>query len=158
MLRPLATLFSLFAEIHAFADANSRTRTLVLDSELTRLGGHPLVFYTNGWAVYRMPSMEYVELYILRSWCAWHFAVRDGQSPYLAVGTEHDDVKAEAIARTLSFKLYDPDTDACVDPSTARATSVQAKFIAEDYYMHPAGSSDDASDAGSSEAGSGFTG
>jgi hypothetical protein len=36
-LRPLATLYALLAEIHAFRDGNSRTRVLLLQAELTRL-------------------------------------------------------------------------------------------------------------------------
>lgn len=47
-LRPLATLYARMAEIHAFVDSNSRTRTMVLNAEVTRLGGHPLLLFSSG--------------------------------------------------------------------------------------------------------------
>ena len=58
------------AEIHPFLDANGRTRNIVLETELCRLGGHPLLLHDTGWFVYNQPSQAALELCLLRGWCA----------------------------------------------------------------------------------------
>jgi fido (protein-threonine AMPylation protein) len=70
VLLPIAILYATMAEIHAFADGNSRTRNMVLQSELTRLGGHPLLLPDTGWGVYHMQNESVVESFILDGWCA----------------------------------------------------------------------------------------
>jgi hypothetical protein len=40
--------------MHPFADANSRTRTIVLNKCMIRAGGHPLLLPGNGWWIYNV--------------------------------------------------------------------------------------------------------
>jgi hypothetical protein len=54
VLKPLARLFSTLAEMHPFDDANSRTRTVVLQACMVRAGGHPLLLPDNGWWIYNV--------------------------------------------------------------------------------------------------------
>ena len=121
VLLPLARLYATMAEIHAFHDANSRTRAFLLDSELSRLGGHPTILYETGWAVYYMKDEAEVELFIIRGWCAWEIALKNGQTPYDALGpwdpkeNSNNLHKKAAYARAgaLSATFYNSATDAC---------------------------------------------
>jgi len=119
-LLPLATLYATMAEIHAFQDANSRTRTFVLLSELTRLGGHPLLLPDTGWAVYHMANESVVEQFILHGWCAWKRAYDNGVSPYLVLGWNASwNDKGQAgpaieAAENLAATFYDAEEDVCV--------------------------------------------
>lgn len=79
----LAKLHMLLAELHPFGDGNSRTRTLVLQTELVRLGGHPVVMANNGWEVYSEDLSAHVNS-ILEGWCAWEVIAITGISPFVA--------------------------------------------------------------------------
>jgi len=122
-LRPLATLFAVMAEIHPFPDANSRTRNFVLQAEVTRLGGHPLLIVDFGWRVYSLESQAEVELFILRGWCAWKSALDDGVSPYTVLdfkSPDHDRGKINPnskVAEDLSVSFYDEKADVCIPSS-----------------------------------------
>ena len=122
VLVPLATLFATLAELHPFRDANSRTRNFVLQSEMTRLGGHPMLLWDVGWQIYGMGSVHNVTLFLLRGWCAWEFALANGgQSPYahllslshieIQTNQTDPDYTRKAAAQALSIELYDETQD-----------------------------------------------
>lgn len=81
----LTKLWAGMAEVHPFKDANSRTRQLVLNTELVRLGGHPVIMGDAYWRLYYSKSLKETEWLILNGWCNWEFAVRTGMSPYIPV-------------------------------------------------------------------------
>lgn len=80
----LAALHMLLAELRPFKDANSRIRTLVLQTELVRLGGHPVVMENYGWQIYGKGSVGAHILDILEGWCAWEAVVATGKSPFVS--------------------------------------------------------------------------
>ena len=133
-LRPLATLYTLLAEIHPFSDGNSRTRVVLLNSELTRLGGHPVILPDFWRDIYNMASIEEVDRLLLEGWCAYEQSLATGRSPYIdwmrkfpggsldgQVDLQlHEDVFQENLrAQLINFtkamgpELYDVGTDAC---------------------------------------------
>lgn len=84
----LTKLFAQFAEKHFFYDANSRTRLMVLQIEMVRLGGHPVVLWDLREGVYGLcdPSQECdltgLQDLLLNAWCAWEIVATTGQSPF----------------------------------------------------------------------------
>lgn len=133
-LRPLATLFATFAELHPFKDANSRTRTFILQSEMARLGGHPLLLSDTGWKVYFLKDRAALETFLLQGWCAWERTIQEGRSPYAGLAIPHNatadkvtdkdedkgaegaDQAAKRRAFSLEARLYDAESDRCTPP------------------------------------------
>jgi len=80
----LAKLFATMADLHPFVDANSRTRLVLLNTELTRLGGHPVMLAENGWSTYYYTTPHALESHLLTGYCAFEYT-RDhhnATSPY----------------------------------------------------------------------------
>ena len=107
------------AELHPFSDGNSRTRVVLLQSELTRLGGHPILIPETWRSIYTYNSLEEVEAMILQGWCAYEQALeRGGRSPYTdwiaAFGPGSRD-KLVDRALALGPLLYDAQSDTCSD-------------------------------------------
>jgi hypothetical protein len=94
----LAELYAWLAELHPFYDGNSRVRTLVLQTELVRLGGHPVVMKDNAWAVYYCNSMDDFLLQIKNGWCNWESVAATGTSPFLT---------------SMNISTYEPLSGAC---------------------------------------------
>lgn len=90
-LRNLATLFRSMASMHPFQDANSRTRMLLLQTELVQLGGHPVSMLNNGWAIYQTDSIDKVVEMILHGWCNWEVIARTGNSPFIGKSSDDND-------------------------------------------------------------------
>lgn len=79
----LIRLYTALAAIHPFIDGNSRTRLFVLQTELVRLGGHPIMI-EGSHAVYAVePTDAGWEKLILDGWCMYEAAVTTGRSPYV---------------------------------------------------------------------------
>jgi hypothetical protein len=96
---PILSHFYLkLAYTHPFTDANTRSRVLFLNTELVRLGGHPVIFWDfresqdlcetwwshqasfyDSCAFNAVGSMESL---IKEGWCAWEAAALTGISPY----------------------------------------------------------------------------
>jgi len=102
----LAELHTLLAELHPFRDANSRVRTLVMQTELVRLGGHPIVMAENAWGVYCHDSIDASLFAIKEGWCNWEFVAAHGKSPFVVFGLNEDQY-------TMNGSTYDPVTEAC---------------------------------------------
>ena len=125
LLPAAATLYATLAELHPFIDGNSRTRNMVLQTQLTRAGAHPLVLYNNGWAAYHMDDLEELEQYLLGGYCAWEYAAATGKPPY--EGHEpsfdctnqpwenHQDMERMG-ANASPFPFYDKKRDVCLKP------------------------------------------
>ena len=129
LLPAAATLYATMAELHPFIDGNSRTRTMVLNTQLTRMGAHPVVLYNNGWAPYHMNSLEELEEYLLGGYCAWEYVLATGKSPYVGHEPDYncahpprDDKKDERAsgANRSPVPLYDPGKDVCLVPQGLR--------------------------------------
>jgi len=88
---PLARLFAKLAMLHPFPDANSRTRLVILQTELVRNGGHPVMIRRIDTPIYYAKSVFDVKDYILEGWCAWEWAFKTGKSPRLAVFNSRGD-------------------------------------------------------------------
>jgi len=136
LLPAAATLYATLAELHPFADGNSRTRTMVLQTQLTRAGAHPVVLYNNGWAAYHMNNLEELEEYLLGGYCAWEYVAATGKLPYEGhepsfdcsnqpgrhmkgnqpVGGPRDMERMGANASPFPF--YDSKKDECLKPPT----------------------------------------
>jgi hypothetical protein len=80
----LAQLYASLADLHPFVEANSRSRLLVLQTELVRLGGHPLMLEELGWGQYYYSTERSLQAFLLTGWCAWEYAQANGASPYPA--------------------------------------------------------------------------
>jgi hypothetical protein len=97
----IAVLYHKLALLHPFCDGNSRTRLMVLQTELVRQGGHPTVLWDNYWGIYNMPhsprfdadpnKMDKYNLsavraqlkeYVLDGWCGWEIVYNTGASPF----------------------------------------------------------------------------
>eukprot|EP00930_Biecheleria_cincta_P030362 TRINITY_DN2102_c0_g1_i1.p1 TRINITY_DN2102_c0_g1~~TRINITY_DN2102_c0_g1_i1.p1 ORF type:complete len:379 (-),score=59.98 TRINITY_DN2102_c0_g1_i1:374-1510(-) len=102
-LRYVAKLFYRLADLHPFADGNSRTRNFLLQTMLVELGGHPTVMWDDYWEIYFQPSLEKIEEKILHGWCAWEMAYQTGTSPFVVAGQNH----------SVPFLTYDPQTKSC---------------------------------------------
>ena len=125
LLPAAATLYATLAELHPFIDGNSRTRTMVLQTQLTRAGAHPVVLYNNGWAAYHMNSLKQLEEYLLGGYCAWEYVAETGKMPY--EGHEpsflcsnqpwenHQDMQTMG-ANASPFPFYDSKEDKCLKP------------------------------------------
>lgn len=123
LLHPLAVLFATEAEIHPFRDGNSRTRTFLIQVEITRLGGHPLLLADNGWAVYSFNSYAELHDYLCAGWCAYEYYLKWGVSPYVALShtpTPNTTNSADSWrtlqpdAMSISSQLYDSHNDLCL--------------------------------------------
>jgi len=88
-LRPLARMFARLALLHPYPNANSRLRYFILQTELIRLGGHPVMMDQIGDIPYGESSVEGVEDSIVDAWCAWEYAFKTGQSPAKAATPAH---------------------------------------------------------------------
>jgi len=112
----LAKLFGAVAALHPFKDANSRTRVMLMQTELVRLGGHPAILWGFRENVYAMcgygahskknnGSDDYncdiasIQNLLLNGWCAWEIAAATGKSPFEA---------GEYV------EPYDPVTESCL--------------------------------------------
>jgi len=101
VLLNIAVLFHKLALLHPFADGNSRTRLMVLQTELIRHGGHPIVLWDNYWGIYHMPNSpgfdadpkkldnydlsavsKQLQEYVLDGWCGWEIAYNTAASPF----------------------------------------------------------------------------
>lgn len=85
----LTKLFAKFASAQPqhFHDANSRTRLMVLQIEMVRLGGHPVVLWGLRENVYSQCDQVQCDLtglqdVLLNGWCAWEIVATTGQSPF----------------------------------------------------------------------------
>ena len=125
LLPAAATLYATLAELHPFVDGNSRTRLMVLQTQLARAGAHPVVLYNNGWAPYHMNSLEELEEYLLGGYCAWEYVNATGKSPYAghapsfdcATPPEEDHRDMQRMGANASpIRLYDPKQDTCLVP------------------------------------------
>jgi len=101
----LLKTYAQMALIHPFADGNSRTRTTFLQTELVRIGGHPVMMYDNAWFVYWARSFDNLKNIVLQGWCNWEVAVATGSSPYVAPNNI-----------TFGNRSYDADRGACLTP------------------------------------------
>ena len=127
VLKPLARLFSTLAEMHPFADANSRTRTMVLHKCMVRAGGHPFLLADNGWWIYDVNSIQEIIPFFLEGWCAYEYYLAHGVSPFVALSgnkpkgvdwNKAKDHRRTEEARKISKALYDKSTDKCLSPTT----------------------------------------
>ena len=145
----LARLFSSLAELHPFEDANSRVRYLLLQTEMVRLGGHPLSLEEVGWGVYYLDTQTKLEAALLDGWCAWEHIQRTGKSPYPAdfdvdmskpgqsnccanvtatAASNESDVAATAV--TLSYvKGCTPESHTTVHFDAASGTCLEAESL-----------------------------
>jgi hypothetical protein len=83
----LTKLFAKLAAFQYFWDANSRTRLMVLQIEMVRLGGHPVVLWGLREEVNSQCDQDHCDLtglrdLILDGWCAWEIVATTGQSPF----------------------------------------------------------------------------
>ena len=103
----LAEFFSTMAELHPFNDSNSRTRVVFLQTELCRLGAHPVMLPSMGWYIYSIPTMDQLELFLLGSYCAWEYALYHGVSPYadLLSADDHGHAQARTQGSLLPGRL-----------------------------------------------------
>lgn len=99
----VAKLFYRLADLHPFADGNSRTRNLLLQTMLVELGGHPTAMWDDYWEIYFQPSLEAIQEKILHGWCAWEMAYQTGTSPFVVAGQNH----------SVPFLTYDPQSKSC---------------------------------------------
>merc|ERR1719313_1776941 len=128
LLPAAATLYATLAELHPFVDGNSRTRLMVLQTQLARAGAHPLVLFNNGWAAYHMNSLEELEEYLLGGYRAWEYVNATGKSPYAGHAPsfdcaqppheDHRDMRRMG-ANASPVRLYDPKQDTCLTPPPA---------------------------------------
>jgi hypothetical protein len=96
---PILSHFYLkLAYTHPFFDGNTRVRVLFLNTELVRLGGHPVMLWdfreSQGicwaWWSYNLTfydscvnnSLPKMQNQILEGWCAWEAAAVTGASPF----------------------------------------------------------------------------
>jgi hypothetical protein len=132
LLPAAATLYATMAQLHPFIDGNSRTRTtcMVLNTQLTRAGAHPVVLYNNGWAAYHMNSLEELEEYLLGGYCAWEYVLATGESPYVGHAPDIDCAHPPADDKTNKragganrspVPLYDREKDVCLVPQGLRS-------------------------------------
>lgn len=127
LLPAAAILYAKLAELHPFIDGNSRTRTMILQTQLVRAGAHPVVLYNNGWAAYHMNSVEELEEYLLGGYCAWEYVAATGKSPYIGhlpaiqcnapTWENHQDMQRMG-ANKSPILLYDKKKDVCLRPPT----------------------------------------
>jgi len=101
----LALLYAKLADLHPFNDGNSRVRMLLLQTELVRLGGHPLVMWDVYWAVYWARSLEDVVNMMLNGWCSWEVALRTKRSPFMLT---------DSANVSTAMADYDADSGGCV--------------------------------------------
>ena len=130
LLPAAATLYATMAELHPFIDGNSRTRTMVLNTQLARAGAHPVVLYNNGWGVYHMNNLEELEEYLLGGYCAWEYVLATGESPYVGHSPDfdcanpppenHTDMRSMGANRS-PVPLYDRENDECIIPQGLRS-------------------------------------
>jgi hypothetical protein len=108
----LVNLFVDLARLHPFADANSRTRLLAFQTEVVRLGGHPVVLWDLRDDVYAICTRSFgdggkkngeslvgkvfkaydalcgeaerlqFQNLLLDGWCAWEVVATTGESPF----------------------------------------------------------------------------
>ena len=130
LLPAAATLYATMAELHPFIDGNSRTRLMVLNTQLARAGAHPVVLYNNGWGVYHMNNLEELEEYLLGGYCAWEYVLATGESPYVGHSPDfdcanppyenHTDMRSMGANRS-PVPLYDWENDECIIPQGLRS-------------------------------------
>ena len=78
----LSLLYSSLMDLHPFREANSRSRLLVLQTELVRLGGHMLMLEELGWGQYYFNTKASLQANLLTGWCAYEYVAASGTSPY----------------------------------------------------------------------------
>jgi len=123
----IARLYHKLALLHPFGDANSRTRTMVLQTELVRQGGHPAVLWDNCWGIYanvitnpaqdhELPHDAYgphsavgvqLQEFVLDGWCGWEIAYNTKASPFLPF------VHADGALLSTPHAKYNAVMDAC---------------------------------------------
>merc|ERR1719353_2347334 len=122
----IAVLYHKLALLHPFTDGNSRTRLMVLQTELVRQGGHPTVWWDNYWAIYRLPDSPrpdgepskldnynvsamsgQLHEFVLDGWCGWETAYKTGASPYSPV------VEVNGTLASTPYSQYNEETGAC---------------------------------------------
>ena len=101
MLRPLARLMAALVEMHPFKDGNDRTRALILQTELLRLGTNGAILYDlqKDTVLMMTHNLSLVEEYILQGWCAWERHNRLGISPFANLTDRGDDATRDELQR-----------------------------------------------------------
>jgi hypothetical protein len=133
LLPAAATLYAKLAELHPFVDGNSRTRNMVLQTQLARAGAHPVILYNNGWAIYHMNDLEELMQYLLGGYCAWEIVAKTGKSPYVGhlpsfdcatpPYENHTDMRYMGSNKS-PIPLYDREQDVCLFPAMTSVLEV----------------------------------
>lgn len=122
----IAVLYHKLALLHPFADGNSRTRLMVLQTELVRQGGHPTMLWDNFWGIYRMPDLpkpdgdlnklqnynlsafsDELSEFVLDGWCGWETAYNSKASPFSPF------VEVDGTSMSTPYSQYNAETGAC---------------------------------------------
>lgn len=119
----IAVLYHKLALLHPFSNGNSRTRTMVLQTELVRQGGHPVVLWDNYWGIYKAcpgtqldtygpvsAACEQLQVFVLDGWCGWETTYNTNASPFSPF------VKVDETSETslsTPHSEYNADTGAC---------------------------------------------
>jgi len=130
----IARLFHKLAILHPFCNGNSRTRTMVLQTELVRQGGHPTVLWDNYHGIYQIGCyngtplsmlenyapmcMEAAQQFVLDGWCSWELAYNKGASPFSPfvcdTGTSYvPPFKSLCMCTSTPHSGYNSQTGAC---------------------------------------------
>ena len=140
----LAALYVALADLHPFQDANSRSRLLVLQTELVRLGGHPVMLEELGWGIYFYQTRKAFETKLLSGSCAWEHARKHGVSPFPANTslnlqgsllcckgqTEPKTYTDGCAPLEYGAVYYDPVAAKCVQTSLEEATNGPGRKVA----------------------------
>merc|ERR1719221_323927 len=70
--------------LHPFPNAKSRVRLMILQTEMVRNGGHPVMLDSIDSPLYQKSSAVQVRQHVMEGWCAWEFAMKSGKSPIQA--------------------------------------------------------------------------
>jgi hypothetical protein len=116
----IAVLYHKLALLHPFSNANSRTRTMVLQTELVRQGGHPVVLWDNYWGIYNAcpgthldtygpvsTACEQLQVFVLDGWCGWETTYNTNASPFSPFG------ERDRTLLSTPHSQYNADTGAC---------------------------------------------
>jgi len=116
----IAVLYHKLALLHPFGDGNSRTRTMVLQTELVRQGGHPAVLWDNYWGIYKAcpgtkldtygpvsTACEQLQVFLLDGWCGWETTYNTNASPFSPF------VEVDSTLLSTPHSEYNAGTGAC---------------------------------------------
>jgi len=118
----IAVLYHKLALLHPFGDGNSRTRTMVLQTELVRQGGHPAVLWDNYWGIYKAcpgakldtygplsTACEQLQVFVLDGWCGWETTYNTNASPFSPF------VEVNGTLLSTPHSAYNAGTGVCED-------------------------------------------